>query len=125
VTFEANLAFGSIFPVVRLPVSGVRPDATALVALHAHITFGVTGGAGLQVAACLYGMFGNGCRRVPLGAETKVRFDSHAPFGEPVMALGALLLLMAAIAALRVAGGLDRVDAEKIASVAAWREVTA
>jgi hypothetical protein len=50
---------------------------------------------------------------------------SHSPFGEPVVALIALFLLMAAEAALRVAGSLDRVDAQEIASVAAWREIAA
>lgn len=64
-------------------------------------------------------------RRVLLivGAEHHVRLDLQAPFGESVVALSALFLLVAAIALLGIAGGLERVDADKIASVAAWGKI--
>ena len=52
-----------------------------------------------------------------------MRLDSQVPFGEFVVALIALLQLMAAKTALRIAGCLDRVDVDKIASVAAGRKI--
>ena len=124
-TFEANLAFGSIFPVVRLPVSGVWSNAATLVTLYAYIPFRVAAGTGLQVATGFRGMLGNSCRRVPLCIKTKVRLYSHATFGESVVTLIALFLLVATKAALRIIGSLDRVDAYEVASVTAWCKITA
>jgi hypothetical protein len=52
-----------------------------------------------------------------------MRLDMKAALGEAIVTLGALFLLVAAVAGLRIACCLDRVDAYEITSVAAWRKI--
>ena len=47
----------------------------------------------------------------------QVGLDPHAPFREPVMAGGAVFLVMAAVAGLRIVQRLDGMDVDKIAAV--------
>lgn len=118
---EAYRAFCSVFPVTCFPVSRVRSDPAAFVALHTDIAVWMTARTGLQVAPGFCGMIGGRGRRVLLivGPEHHVRLDLQAPLGESVVALAALFLLVTAVALLGIAGCLERVNADKIASVAA------
>ena len=102
--FETNLASGSVFPVVRLPVFRVRPYSAAFVALNAYVAVRVAACAGLEVAAGFRSMVSCRSGRVLLvvSAERHVRFDLQAPLGESLVALAALLLLVTAVAALRI-----------------------
>ena len=119
-TFSAGLV-SCLVPEIFLdppPVAGVGTGLAAGVTLDADITFRMTGLAGLEVAPRFGRMLMQ--RRgvlLPVRAEHQVRLDPQLSFGEAVVAGGAELLVVTAVAILRVVPGLDRVNGDEVAPV--------
>lgn len=120
-TFSANLVSGLV-PEILLdppPVAGMGTGLAAGVALDADITFRMTGLAGLQIAPCFRGMLmQRRCIFLAVRAEHQVRLDPQLSFGEAIVAGGAVLLVVTAVAVLRIVPGLDRVNGDEVAPVA-------
>ena len=101
------------------PVAGMGTGLAAGVTLDADITLRMAGLAGLKIAPRFGGMLMQ--RRgilLSVGAKHQVRLDPQTPLGKTVVAFGAVFLIVATIATLRIVPGLDRMNGHEVAPVA-------
>ena len=127
-TLQADLFVGMVFHIARFPAARVWANLAGAVALDADITLGVAGLARLQVAPCLGRVV-----RLPVGGGVLLRcspqrvvgLDIQGSLGKAAVALGAVLLVVAAVALLLVVLRLYRMDADEVAAMALWMRVPA
>lgn len=120
-TFSTGLVSGLVSQIFLdpSPVAGVGTGLAAGVTLDTDIPFRMAGLAGLEVAPC-FGRMLMQSRGVPLAVRTEhqVRLDPQLSFGEAIVAGGAELLVVTAVASLRVVLGLNWVNGNEVAPVA-------